>query len=869
MKLRRSDRQSTPSRPWVPAFQIALVLILAAVRLIGGVTDNPIVFVSRQIPASGTIYYSQAKGMPGIGPFSRFQPADPGRLLVRESNGQLRTLIDGANPATASMNLIDVNAPDVSYDGAKIVFAGLPKETYSSASLHDPGAWRLYVINVDGSGLRQVTFTDLNLDYSQFGQTAGNSFRDRGYDDTDPVWLPDGRIVFSSTRWPSIGQYSAASTTNLFVVNSDGGNIHRITAERNGADRPLIDPLTGKIVYSRWWRNHRFPIYDTNAIVTDPEGGYVTKDGLTADRDKQMDGSIYMGDYENRNSWQLASINPDGTGLQMFSGISTNECNKQCGEDANQGYGGGFGPNGDLYGNFFPMHNMTEAAGFGGIRRYQRGANFYTPIIGITTRTDRPEDYVDPTGPSFGVLKGNYAGEAEVLPDGRLLISWAANISQDYGLYVINSDGSNRTLVLDSPGTTELRARLIKPRALPPIVPDVVTQVASSLPPLASGPYDKDGTFVFAALNVYANAPVDWDIASAIPVGTAAKIRFFIDHQRTSWGSLPNLDWPILLSERLVAPDGSVKENAPANVPLFEQIRSDDSTNPVPFFGPPYNDGALYAQPGAAHVAGMNFGRPGAVARCVGCHIGHTMIPVPANDADAQWTNLAPGAKVTTSSGDGTLLIDRKAAKGLPWTASSGTNQWTNLTFPVPIKVRAVRLWNSRNGIMVNSTRVRLFSDSASTQQVGENTSGALSIRGTDVAFNDVVARVIRVEITSVTGSAAALAEIEVIASGNTGPAASPAKPTITSLSPTYGPDAATVTITGTGFGVAKGTSHVTFSGIAASVSAWTDTSINVVVPSGARSGSVIVTVNGLQSNGVTFKVNARLPAPKNVVQKN
>ena len=41
--------------------------------------------------------------------------------------------------------------------------------------------------------------------------------------------------------------------------------------ERHGVDRPLVDPLTGKIVYSRWWRN----------------------------------------------SWQAATINPDGTGLAM------------------------------------------------------------------------------------------------------------------------------------------------------------------------------------------------------------------------------------------------------------------------------------------------------------------------------------------------------------------------------------------------------------------------------------------------------------------------------------------------------------------------------------------------------------------------
>jgi hypothetical protein len=35
-------------------------------------------------------------------------------------------------------------------------------------------------------------------------------------------------------------------TTNLFVMNKNGSSMHRITSEHNGADRPVVDPLTGK-----------------------------------------------------------------------------------------------------------------------------------------------------------------------------------------------------------------------------------------------------------------------------------------------------------------------------------------------------------------------------------------------------------------------------------------------------------------------------------------------------------------------------------------------------------------------------------------------------------------------------------------------
>ena len=150
-----------------------------------------IIFVSRQIPDMGTVYWDVPKGMPGVGPFSRFQVAAPGKLLVREANGAIRTLVDGGNPTVASLQLVDVNAPDIAYDGETIVFAGLPNGDYDLRPMTNPGAWRLYTIKLDGSSLTQVTTSSQDdLDLSQFGDIAGQF---RNYDDTDP------RVA---TRWP-------------------------------------------------------------------------------------------------------------------------------------------------------------------------------------------------------------------------------------------------------------------------------------------------------------------------------------------------------------------------------------------------------------------------------------------------------------------------------------------------------------------------------------------------------------------------------------------------------------------------------------------------------------------------------------------
>jgi hypothetical protein len=80
--------------------------------------------------------------------------------------------------------------------------------------------------------------------------------------------------------------------------------------------------------------------------------------------------------------------------------------------------------------------------------------------------------------------------------------------------------------------------------------------------------------------------------------------------------------------------------------------------------------------------------------------------------------------------------------------------------------------------------------------------------------------------------------------------------PTITTLSQTSGAVGVSITITGTNLGSPQGSSTVTFNGTAAAAaSAWSTTSITVLVPVGATTGNVIVTVGAQVSNGSPFIV--------------
>lgn len=85
--------------------------------------------------------------------------------------------------------------------------------------------------------------------------------------------------------------------------------------------------------------------------------------------------------------------------------------------------------------------------------------------------------------------------------------------------------------------------------------------------------------------------------------------------------------------------------------------------------------------------------------------------------------------------------------------------------------------------------------------------------------------------------------------------------PYISGLSVASGPVGTPVTITGTSFGATQGSSTVTFNGTLATPTSWSATSIVVPVPAGATSGSVVVTVGGKASNGMTFTVIPAAPA--------
>jgi YD repeat-containing protein len=79
--------------------------------------------------------------------------------------------------------------------------------------------------------------------------------------------------------------------------------------------------------------------------------------------------------------------------------------------------------------------------------------------------------------------------------------------------------------------------------------------------------------------------------------------------------------------------------------------------------------------------------------------------------------------------------------------------------------------------------------------------------------------------------------------------------PSITNLSPNSGTVATSVQINGNGFTFATGT--VTFNGVAASPTSWSSNQIVTYPPVGATTGNVVVTAQGVATNGVSFTMQA------------
>lgn len=147
-------------------------------------------------------------------------------------------------------------SPELSFDGKKILFAYTEAEGYKpkvlapedergffnysgmETSFTDKNCWHIYSVNIDGTGLTQLT--------------------DGAFNDFDPCWMPNGKIAFISDRRGGFGRCHLSAnggapwyTYTLHRMNADGSKMERLSHHETCEWHPSI-LHDGTIVYTRW-----------------------------------------------------------------------------------------------------------------------------------------------------------------------------------------------------------------------------------------------------------------------------------------------------------------------------------------------------------------------------------------------------------------------------------------------------------------------------------------------------------------------------------------------------------------------------------------------------------------------------------------
>jgi len=139
-----------------------------------------------------------------------------------------------------------VRDPSVSYDGRALAFS-------MRRTSHDgDDDFHLYVMDLTDRSVRQITFG------------AGTA-------DMEPEWLPNGQLLFTSTRCVFSAPCWWSSVCNLYTCDAEGRYIRRLACDHGHTVFPhMMDD--GRVIYTRWEYSDRTAGYLHSLFVMNPDG---------------------------------------------------------------------------------------------------------------------------------------------------------------------------------------------------------------------------------------------------------------------------------------------------------------------------------------------------------------------------------------------------------------------------------------------------------------------------------------------------------------------------------------------------------------------------------------------------------------------
>ncbi len=198
--------------PWgadlkIPGGPTAVSVLEAPESFDAPVHTGAVVFVLGRTRFTGQNFIQNIHGSRAYFEFDTPSPAALGRRLCRlapfRPGGAVTVLADAGGGW--------IGSPSVSFDGRTIYFTMAPEG--------DPW-FHVYSVPVDGGPPRQITHGPFH--------------------DFDPVELPDGRIVFASTRLGTAEEYHGVPAFCLFACAPTGGSARAVTHHIVGDREPRV-----------------------------------------------------------------------------------------------------------------------------------------------------------------------------------------------------------------------------------------------------------------------------------------------------------------------------------------------------------------------------------------------------------------------------------------------------------------------------------------------------------------------------------------------------------------------------------------------------------------------------------------------------
>jgi hypothetical protein len=518
-----------------------------------GIGVSSILFIKRQHtvtdPSSGATSVDVAGGNGQVLDYDRYEPGGSLNILSpARPDGTVKNL-------TVDFPTADFNGADVSFDATQAVF---------SMKRDGNDHYHIYTVQLSAGG---------DGKYEIHQKTSGD------YDDINPIYMPGGKIAFSTNQmYTAMGtradEYEhSRAVTQLATITVQGGDADRHLFAQNLSH--TVAPFLrsdGRVSYSRW--EHLGPVNDVKIFAANPDGTQML--AIAGQHNKPVNSLFSIKEVKPNVMIGIATTRSRTIHAGALIQIDArNQADSVCTTDG------------------------ADTTGHACVDEENAQFTVLTPDV--------------PTGNGPSPV-GRYR-EPSMLPDGRILTSWADgpvnDLSEqsitppDFGIYVYDTGTNKNQLIYNDRNTWDLNALPIAARTEPPVIGDL-QRAPDATQPARIGSIDVTNTSLQEQVSggQFNNTGLHDALGGAVAVRI---IEGFSSEaaKGVSMFGLTMHEGAAVVGEAKVQNDGSWLADVPPYIPMHLQ--------PIDKWGMSIRSQGLWMQ-----------GMPGENRTCGGCHESRT-----------------------------------------------------------------------------------------------------------------------------------------------------------------------------------------------------------------------------------------------------